>query len=127
MRVAVTGGRTYSDRKNIFRVLDLIHEKTPVELLVHGACDGADMVAQEWAMGRGVEVKAYRADWEKHGRAAGPIRNQRMLEEARPQILVVFPGARGTLDCATRARHLKIRIVDGKPGYRSSYNIAIGR
>ncbi|TMA75132.1 MAG: DUF2493 domain-containing protein [Deltaproteobacteria bacterium] len=39
-------------------------------------------MAERWALERGIETLCYRAEWEKHGRAGGPIRNRQMLEEA---------------------------------------------
>jgi hypothetical protein len=44
-----------------------------------------------------VTVEAHPADGKKHGRAAGPIRNQKMPEE-KPELVVAFPGGRGTAD-----------------------------
>jgi hypothetical protein len=44
------------------------------------------------------------ADWEKLGRSAGPIRNQAMLDEGRPDLVVAFPGHHGTADMVRRAR-----------------------
>jgi hypothetical protein len=57
MKLIVTGGRDYRDRAAAFRTLDKIHAKTPITLVVHGACMkkgtielcGADRWAEEWA------------------------------------------------------------------------------
>ena len=65
---------------------------------------GADRFAQEWANANGVAWIVYDANWTKHGRAAGPIRNQQMLDEGRPTLVVAFPGGRGTADMVRRAR-----------------------
>jgi len=38
----------------------------------------------------GFPVSTYPADWAQHGRAAGPIRNQRMLTQGKPDLVVAF-------------------------------------
>ena len=79
MRVLVCGGRDYTDRGAVFAALDELHAREPIALLIHGAARGADSLGGEWAAARGVPVQAFPADWKKHGRAAGPKRNQQML------------------------------------------------
>lgn len=54
-----------------------------------------------------VSHERYPADWEKHGKAAGPIRNQQMLTEGKPDIVVAFSdnlsNSKGTADMCRRA------------------------
>lgn len=56
----------------------------------------------------GLTIEAYGADWDTHGKAAGPIRNQRMLDEGQPEIVFAFTddlaASRGTADMVRRAR-----------------------
>jgi hypothetical protein len=52
------------------------------------------------------------ADWKAHGRAAGPIRNQRMIDEHRPELVVAAPGGRGTADMVRRARAAGIEVFE---------------
>lgn len=111
MRLLVCGGRTYSDRATLFAALDEIHAKTPVDVLIHGGASGADCLAMTWAVARGVWFEEYVAEWNKHGKAAGPIRNQRMLDEGKPDLLVSFTGGKGTLDMVTRAKKAGVRHV----------------
>ena len=70
------------------------------------AAPGADTLAGRWAETRGVPVEAYPVDLERHGCAAGPIRNKRMLEEGRPDLVVAFPG---TADVVQQARAASVR------------------
>lgn len=104
MRLLVCGGRGYADRRTLFDTLDALHGQMPVAVLIHGAARGADALAGEWAALRGVPVSAYPADWKSFGRAAGSIRNQTMLDDGRPEMVVAFPGGRGTADMVRRAR-----------------------
>lgn len=97
MRVLVTGGRDFSDLALLTGALDHLHAQHPFTVLIHGDASGADRLSGEWAESRGIQVEARPADWKKHGRAAGPIRNSQMLDE-RPDIVVAFPGGKGTAD-----------------------------
>jgi hypothetical protein len=82
-------------------------------LLIHGGARGADRLADRFAKAHGWHVDEYLADWKTHGKRAGPIRNQRMLDEGRPQLVVAFPGGRGTADMVDRARAagVSVRVV----------------
>jgi hypothetical protein len=101
MRVLVCGGRGYSDRARVYEVLDGL---VGVTVLIHGGGTGADVLAGEWAMGRGVQVIEYMADWDRHGRSAGPRRNAQMLRDGRVDLVIAFPGGEGTADMVRRAR-----------------------
>jgi hypothetical protein len=57
----------------------------------------------------------FAADWETYGRAAGPIRNGRMLREAGPDLLVAFPGGNGTIDCCRQADGRNIPVWEIEP------------
>lgn len=101
--VLVCGGRDYTDQEHIWAVLDDIHETTPIAWILHGGASGADTLAGRWAQARGVSCRVFYADWQTHGRVAGMRRNQRMLDEGRPDLVVAFPGGRGTRDMIQRA------------------------
>src|SRR5574343_1166770 len=105
LRVLVTGGRDFDDRWRVFDVLDAIHRGPfgPIRVLVSGHARGADTLAEDWATTRGVTVERHPADWDRHGRRAGILRNVAMLD-TRPDRVVVFPGGRGTAHCAGEAR-----------------------
>ncbi len=110
MRVLVTGGRDFNDRELLCEALDRLHAAHPFTVLIHGDANGADRLSGEWATLRGIEVEAHPADWKKHGRAAGPIRNQKMLEE-KPELVVAFPGGRGTADMVRKAKQAGLEVV----------------
>lgn len=110
MIVIVCGGRNYEDRDLVYIVLDRIHKETPITRIVHGGATGADYLGACWADSRGVPSGSYRARWDLHGRAAGPLRNQRMLDEAKPELVVAFPGGRGTADMVDRARRARVVV-----------------
>jgi hypothetical protein len=110
--VVVTGGRNYDDKAKLFHVLNsmgIIH-------LYVGDASGADALAVEWARYHSIPYTVFKADWDKHGRAAGPIRNGEMLAAAGVNAIVVaFPGGRGTMNCianALRRGMAVVRVVD---------------
>lgn len=56
-------------------------------------------------------IESYPADWKRDGRGAGPIRNQRMIDEGKPHIVIAFPGGKGTADMVMRAEMAGIPVV----------------
>lgn len=109
VRALVCGGRDYTDRAFLWNVLD---GYGPPEIgeIVSGMAPGADILAAEWALRFGFPLHRFPADWRLHGRAAGPIRNQRMLDEGRPDVVIAFPGGRGTADMVRRAKNAGIPV-----------------
>ena len=107
MRVLVCGGRDYSDLDKVIAILDTIQPSSIIE----GGAQGADSLARQWAILRDVDRRSFYADWSRDGKAAGPIRNQRMLDEGRPDLVVAFPGGGGTADMVRRAERARIRVV----------------
>lgn len=107
MRVVVTGGRRYAFKETVFKTLDSLE----INELAEGGAAGADRLAREWACERGVKTVCYPADWEEHGRSAGPIRNRRMLDDFKPDLVVAFRGGNGTLHCINEARHRGIEVL----------------
>src|SRR5690606_31819253 len=79
VKIIVTGGRDYQDLVTVRKVLSEYHQE-PRPILVHGGARGADRMAAYVARELGWHVVAYPADWRRHGRAAGPIRNQEMAD-----------------------------------------------
>ena len=87
----------------------------PPCVLIHGAARGADEGAARWAKSEGIASRAYPANWRKHGKAAGPIRNQQMLDDGRPDFVVAFPGGRGTADMVRRAHAAGVPVYEVSP------------
>lgn len=111
MRVLVCGGRNFEDRALMFRVLDSLHDRTPFSCVIHGMARGADRLADHWAMFNHIPAYRFHAVWSQHGRSAGPIRNQRMLDKGKPDLAVGFPGGAGTKDMLRRALAADVRIL----------------
>jgi hypothetical protein len=108
--VLVCGGRDYADSVMVDMQLDRLHALHNFGMLIHGGAKGADAEADRWAKSRRIPVKAYPADWKALGKKAGPIRNQTMLEEGKPDWVVGFPGGAGTEDMLRRAKKAGVLI-----------------
>jgi hypothetical protein len=86
--------------------------ESPVD---RGATD-ADTLAREFGEHKGIPVRTFPADWERHGRAAGPIRNRQMLEEGKPDLVVAFLDgrARRTGEASPKSWGEGLRTKDGR-------------
>lgn len=107
VRIVVTGGREFSDRELLTRTLDAYR----IVELAQGGARGADRLAKEYAESNGIPVVTFDADWKQFRNAAGPMRNLRMLQHFRPDLVVAFPGGVGTADCVQKARRLGFTVV----------------
>lgn len=114
MKIIVCGGRDYDDYNTVSRVLWELHDQYKFTTVVQGGARGADMLGKRWAFENKFPCLEFAADWKKHGNAAGPIRNQEMLDESEAEIVVAFPGGRGTFDMIKRAKHkgVILHVVD---------------
>ena len=114
MRVLVTGGRDLSleDSRRLIHALDVLHQAdNPVTRIIEGGSRGADSVARGWARRNSVPCTSLYADWGRYKKAAGPIRNEKMLFDEHPDIVIAAPGNTGTLDCVRGAKALRIPIL----------------
>ena len=118
MKVLVCGGRDYDNRDHVHNTLCRIDaERGPIYCVIHGAATGADHEGMLWAQmmattGREIVHAPFVADWHQYGRAAGPLRNQRMLDVGKPDLVVAFPGGKGTADMVRRAKAGGIEVLE---------------
>lgn len=115
-RVLVCGGRDFADEVSAWNALSrLFDEIGEPSMIIHGGAPGADSIAEDYAQQTFCRSHVFRANWKKHGKSAGPIRNQRMIDEGRPELVVAFPGGRGTADMVRRARAANIEVIEVAP------------
>jgi len=112
MKLLICGDRNWKDEKLIEDVLRMFSTENP--LIIHGAARGADTIAGNVAKKLGLEVQAFPANWELYGKAAGAIRNTRMLKE-NPELVIAFHDSigrsKGTLNMIRQAQKAGIRII----------------
>lgn len=109
MKVLVCGGRYFTD----YTLLeDALADLPPITHIIHGGARGADSLADRFADENFIWCTEFKADWGKHGKAAGPIRNQQMLDEGKPDLVVAFPGGVGTADMVRRAKKAGVKTIE---------------
>jgi predicted polyphosphate/ATP-dependent NAD kinase len=114
MIVLITGGREYRNQREMFAVLDKLHAERKFTFLVHGDARGADQMSHRWAKKRGVQPVAMEALWDAEGDASGTLRNARMLEFSKPDLVVAFSGGRGTANMMRIARKAGVELIDAE-------------
>lgn len=124
MRVLVCGGRNYDNWSDLKNTLDDIHINwvdlssvdDPEFILIEGGAIGADFLSKVWLKDLFPEtwkdhLLEFPADWKRYGKAAGSIRNQQMIDEGQPDLVVAFPGGNGTADMINKAEKVNIPVV----------------
>ena len=95
LKVLVCGGRKFAGWRALEQALDLVGP----DIIIHGAAPGADSLAGRYAQENEVECRSFPAKWkvrDKNGRwftdrGAGHKRNQQMLDEGNPDLVMAFP------------------------------------
>lgn len=110
-RVLVCGGRDYDNHRLLGFVLDKLYvHRSGIACIIEGGQSGADALAKEWAIQRGVPWSEFKANWTLYGNAAGPMRNRRMLDEGLPDLVVAFPGNKGTSNMVRQAERRGVPV-----------------
>lgn len=107
--VLVCGGRDFDDYDRVKEVLD----ELSIGRIIHGNAKGADALGDRYARERGIERIIYPANWDGLGKRAGYVRNSLMLSHGKPDIVVAFPGGRGTAMMKDIARKGDVGVIDG--------------
>lgn len=120
-KVLICGSRDYSDEKKIERVISYLPKGTVV---IHGAAKGADSIAGKIAEEVGLKVESYPADWKKYSKAAGPIRNRKMVVEGKPDLVIAFYSnkkeSKGTKNMVFQANKEGIPVVEYEGNKKTS-------
>jgi hypothetical protein len=115
LRVLVCGGRDYKNKDWVYEVLDEINDE--IALIITGAAEGADTFGLDWAFDRNVKWKAFTPFWHRDGKMRAPIiRNQRMIDEGKPDLVIAFPGGNGTEDMVSKTKKARIPMIDLRDG-----------
>src|SRR5882672_5361567 len=81
MKVLVCGGRDFEDWNMLSEKLTDLIGPHPIDAIIHGGAPAADAIAGESANVSNIREVVFHADWKKYGRRAGPLRNQRMIDD----------------------------------------------
>ena len=129
MRVLVCGGRTFGRKLNNKRIwvkdkeevhllvttLNKLYFDEGMDVLIEGEAEGADKLSRWWASILNIEVIKFPAHWKLYGKSAGFIRNKKMLDQGKPDLVIAFPGGVGTANMCDLAEAAGIEIRRIKP------------
>lgn len=107
----ITGGRDYHPTDDELEDMDEVLERRDIQLVITGGASGVDTIVHRYLeLAQSHELRVMPADWNLHGKAAGPIRNKAMLSEPGVRQLVAFKGGNGTWNCIQTAKRLGIDV-----------------
>lgn len=117
MRVLVCGGRDFIDLALFMDTMVEIEEKYDLDsnqpiTFIQGGAKGADFLAKCWANYCGWTCIEYPADWKKYGKEAGYVRNKQMLDEGKPELVIAFPGGKGTAMMIKLAKEAGVKVIE---------------
>jgi YspA, cpYpsA-related SLOG family len=114
VRILVCGDRNWKDGSLIGRTIDNLRASVQINSIVEGGAPGADKLARQHAIKVGIFVIEVLPDWRTYGKAAGNIRNQKMLDDYRPDMVLAFHddigNSKGTADMMDRAEKAGIEV-----------------
>jgi len=112
-RVLICGSRDFDNMQLISGMISQFDKDT---VIIEGGASGADTIARQAAQAVGLKVIEFPADWNKYGKAAGPIRNQKMLDEGKPDVVYAFykdrSKSRGTKHMVSIAKAKGITVLE---------------
>ncbi len=103
MRLAIVGNRDYHNYEMIKEKVDYIRGQMVITEIVSGGAPGVDALAKRYATENKLQYTEFPADWEKYGKAAGPLRNTQIVEYS--DFVIAFPQGKspGTRDTIAKA------------------------
>ena len=111
MKIAIIGSRNFNNYKLLIETL--IPYKTKISLVVSGAAKGADSLGEKWAIENNIPTLIFPADWDKHGKRAGFIRNEDIIKNCDGVIAFWDGESKGTAHSLSLAEKFKkpIKLV----------------
>jgi len=107
MKLAIVGGRAFSDYELLKSWIQFFLNDTDNLIIISGGAKGADGLGKQFAAEFGLEYIEFPANWNKHGKAAGFIRNQQIVD-ACDMVLAFWDGkSQGTADTIEKAKRAK--------------------
>jgi len=118
IKVLICGDRNYTDAA---KITGFVNSLPPYFTVIHGGARGADSLAGMAATNRGLNVQVFPALWNVYGKGAGPIRNQQMLDEGKPNMVAYFHddllNSKGTKNMVERAMKAGLTVIDNPYRY----------
>ena len=109
MKVLITGSRHWSDREAV----EMAIARANPDTIIEGGATGADAIAKEYTQRKSIKVIEVRAEWDRYGKQAGPIRNSAMIA-MKPDLVLAFSKDlskdKGTADTVKKALAENIKV-----------------
>lgn len=115
MKLAVVGSRGFDDYNILCAVIDQLREAYSIDTIVSGGAKGADHLAEIYAREHKLQMEIYPADWDKHGKGAGYIRNVTIWDNSNMGVAFWDGESKGT------AHSFKLSEKQKKPLYVFNY------
>lgn len=96
MKTIIAGCRDFTDYHLLKEQVDYYRKTHNISEIVSGLARGADELGEVYAQQHDIPVAKFPADWDKHGKSAGPIRNRQMADYADCLIAVWDGKSKGT-------------------------------
>lgn len=110
MKLIIAGSRGIKEELALAIISSNIYFK--VTEVVSGVCRGVDMAGEHWASDNGIKVTRFPADWDLHGRGAGPIRNRKMAKYADALFIIWDGQSRGSANMIKQAKENNLTIFE---------------
>lgn len=114
-RVLICGDRNWSDVNLILSGIRRVQKWREIDVIIHGGARGADSIAGQVAESLNIPTEVYQPDWDTHGKRAGILRNQEMLDEGKPDLILAFHDdlehSKGTGHMVKIARQIPVPVA----------------
>jgi hypothetical protein len=94
MKVIVAGSRSIESLGVVTKAIE--DSGFNITEIVSGRAKGVDKLGEHYGLVKNLPVKLFPADWDKHGKAAGPMRNRQMADYADAAVIVWDGVSKGT-------------------------------
>lgn len=112
MKVIIAGSRHIHDYLVVAHAVAKSGWRDEITQVVSGKARGVDTCGIHWAVLKDIPVRAFPADWDTYGNAAGPIRNEQMAEYADALILIWDGKSKGSAGMKRLAKARGLRIFE---------------
>lgn len=108
MKVIIAGSRDYHNYETVCQAI--ANSNFPIDVILSGGASGVDELGAKYALENDIPLETYPALWHEHGKAAGPIRNRKMAENADALIAIWDGQSKGTKNMIETAMHYNLVI-----------------
>ena len=109
-RVIIAGSRNFNDYEYLKKYMDFLLQNKKEVVILCGEARGADSLGKRYAQERGFPVQSFPADWQRFGRAAGPLRNRQMSACADACVVFWVGGSAGSANMIEEARRAGLAL-----------------